>query len=65
MQNQDDNCFFKYIYEYFNRDKYRHDYRDIPMTIVDEFLSTNNIDKSIFANGITSEAFKFLKKLLR
>jgi hypothetical protein len=33
IQNEDDYCFFKCIYQYFNRDRYRHDYRDIPMDL--------------------------------
>jgi hypothetical protein len=38
IQNKDDNCFFKCIYRYFNRNKHRHDYRDVPMDTVDRFL---------------------------
>jgi hypothetical protein len=31
IQNEDDYCFVKCIYRYFNKDRYRHDYRDIPI----------------------------------
>jgi hypothetical protein len=44
IQNKDDNCFHKCIYRYFNRDQYRHDYRDIPMRIVDQFLLERGYD---------------------
>jgi hypothetical protein len=58
IQNKDDNCFYKCIYRYFNRDKYRHDYRDIPMHMVDKFLLEKGIDKATFDRDITIEALR-------
>jgi hypothetical protein len=58
IQNKDDNCFFKCIYRFFNRDKHRNDHRDIAMEVVDKFFEDKNIDKSLFRNGITCEALR-------
>jgi hypothetical protein len=56
IRNYDNDCFFKCIYRYFNRDKYHHDYRDISTDVINKFLLSKNIDRSIFANGITTES---------
>jgi hypothetical protein len=58
IQNKDENCFFKCIYRYFNRDKHRNDHRDIPMDVVNKFFEQNQYDKSVFTNGITTEALR-------
>jgi hypothetical protein len=51
IQNEDENCFLKCIYRYFNRDKYNHDYRNIKRELLDDFLLSRHIDRSIFGHG--------------
>jgi hypothetical protein len=58
IQNKDENCFFKCIYRYFNRDKHRNDHRHVPIDGVNNFFTSKNIDKSLFRNGITCEALR-------
>jgi hypothetical protein len=53
IRNKDNDCFFKCIYRYFNREKYHHDYRDINTSDINKFLSSMNINRKVFDNGIT------------
>jgi hypothetical protein len=52
IQNEDDYCFVKCIYRYFNRDRYRQDYRDIPIDVVKKYFENSCIDLSMFDRGI-------------
>jgi hypothetical protein len=56
IQNEDDHCFLKCIYRYFNRDKHHHDYRDICREVIDDFLLSRHIYRAIFSDGVTPEA---------
>jgi hypothetical protein len=58
IQNEDDDCFFKCIYRYFNRDKHHHDYRDICREVIDDFLLSRYIYRGIFNDGVTAEALR-------
>jgi hypothetical protein len=58
IQNEDDHCFLKCIYRYFNRDRYRHDYRDVSMDVVNRFFENKCINISIFDNGINHETVR-------
>jgi hypothetical protein len=64
IKNTYNNCFFKCIYRHFNRDKYRHDYRDIPMDVVNNFLKSG-IDKGKFNGGITAESLRVFEETTR
>jgi hypothetical protein len=64
IQNKDDNCFLKCIYRYFNRDnENRHNYRDISMELVNEFLDERGISIAIFKDGITAEVLRMFEKM--
>jgi hypothetical protein len=65
IQNEDDHCFLKCIYRYFNRDKHRHDYRDISMDVVNRFFENRCINISIFDNGINHETVRDLNYPVR
>jgi hypothetical protein len=52
IKNDDDNCFFKCIYRHFNKDKHRHDYRDVKMEVVSKFFNDNNFNLSMFERGV-------------
>jgi hypothetical protein len=58
IQNEDDYCFLKCIYRYFNRDRHRHDYSDIPMDVVNRFFENRCVNISIFDNGINHETVR-------
>jgi hypothetical protein len=62
IRNNDNDCFFKCIYRYFNREKYHHDYRDINSYDLNKFLSSRNIDRNMFANGISTESLMNFEK---
>jgi hypothetical protein len=38
IRNSDDMCFWKCLYRAFNKDKWRHDYRDVPKKKLSEFM---------------------------
>jgi hypothetical protein len=58
IKNTDDNCGYKSIYRALCPDKYRHDYRDVSMDVVNEYFRSNNIDVSMFSQGFVYEAFR-------
>jgi hypothetical protein len=58
IQNKDNNCFFKCIHRFFNRDKHRNDHRDIPIDTVNCFFDGRGTDRSLFRDGITCEALR-------
>jgi hypothetical protein len=59
MENEDDLCFFKCIWRYFNRDKHRHDYKDEKdLKVINTFFEEAGIDLSMFNDGITQESVR-------
>jgi hypothetical protein len=62
IQNEDNDCFLKCIYHYFNRDNNHHDYRDINRDFLDDFLLSRHIYTGIFRDGVTTEALRYFEK---
>jgi hypothetical protein len=52
IQNKDNLCFWKCLYRALNKDKWRHDSRDVPMKKLEEFMKQRGFDVNIFQEGI-------------
>jgi hypothetical protein len=62
IQNKDDKGFIKCIYRYFNRDKHRHDYRDIPDSQLNQWIQERGLDLSMLKHYTPGEITLFEEK---
>jgi hypothetical protein len=53
IRNSDEMCFWKCLYRALNKDKWRHDYRDVPEKKLREFMDQRGFDAKIFEEGYT------------
>jgi hypothetical protein len=53
IRNKDGMCFWKCLYRALNRDKWGHDYRDVPKKKLSEFMEQRGFDAKIFGEGYT------------
>jgi hypothetical protein len=56
IRNSDEMCFWKCLYRALNKDKWRHDYRDVPKKKLSEFMEQRGFDAKIFEEGYTIRA---------
>jgi hypothetical protein len=56
IRNKDDMCFWKCLYRALNRDKWGHDYKDVPEKKLKEFIDQRGFDLTIFEEGYTMRA---------
>jgi hypothetical protein len=62
IRNKDEICFWKCLYRALNRDKWRHDYRDVPKKKLREFMEQRGFDVKIFEEGYTMRALATLEE---
>jgi hypothetical protein len=63
IKNNDNNCFYKCIYRFFNLDKKnRNNNRDIHMDVVNQWFVDNHIDTSMFNKGITVDTLRIFEE---
>jgi hypothetical protein len=62
IQNKDSLCFWKCLYRAFHPDPWRHDYRDVPASELQEFMAHHGFDIGIFEHGYTNESLAIFEE---
>jgi hypothetical protein len=65
IRNSDEMCFWKCLYRAFNKDKWRHDNRDVSKKKLSEFMEQRGFDTKIFEEGYTMRALETFEEKYR
>jgi hypothetical protein len=62
IRNKDNLCFWKCLYRAFHPDPWRHDFRDVPASELQELMGCHGFNSGIFEHGYTTETLAIFEE---